>query len=437
MKIKLLLSITVLFFVGLFAIPGYSQTQMISISNLKYTNGAAIPSGTSIKIAEGSTVSVTFDLGINNPQMALVKGGTLSVFSKLNSNSNIQHVSINFGQNAITGTVTRQCTIDLRPVNFPTGTGSIYAQFSPIDNSPITGTSIPVKVVPLITSNYIVGDQTVYEGNPVSSINGPVPSGGDGLYKYSWQQKNGSGGAWTTIPGATGVTFKPTNVSISTILYRRIVTSLFGTLTSTSNEVTVTIVPAIQNNRITLNGGTITGSTPTGGIGTYTYFWVMRIYGDWFDLAGETGQNLEVPTWIHDDYYEELNKKSELHITRIVNSGTNTSVGNWLQIPLLNSNRMASNTNVQSDLLIGELMTVYPNPTSESVNFSTNFSTNKEIEIVVYSDKLGNEKSVFKGTVTPNQVVNWNIPPSYQKGIYFYKILSGNKEVKTGKIIVQ
>ncbi|MDR7208896.1 T9SS type A sorting domain-containing protein [Flavobacterium piscis] len=51
--------------------------------------------------------------------------------------------------------------------------------------------------------------------------------------------------------------------------------------------------------------------------------------------------------------------------------------------------------------------------------------------------QLGNGKSVFKGKVTPNQVVNWDIPASYQKGIYFYKILSGTKEVKTGKIIVQ
>jgi hypothetical protein len=98
---------------------------------------------------------------------------------------------------------------------------------------------------------------------------------------------------------------------------------------------------------------------------------------------------------------------------------------------------MFNEANVQSDLSISELMTVYPNPASESVNFLTNFSTNKEIEIVVYSDKLQNEKSVFKGTVIPSQIVNWKIPSSYQKGIYFYKILSGGAEVKTGKLIYQ
>lgn len=521
MKIKLLLSIAVLFFVGLFAIPGYSQTQMISISNLKYTNGAAIPNGTSIKIAEGGTVYVTFDLSINNPQMALIKGGTLSVYSKLNSNSNIQHVSINFGQNAITGTVTRQCTIDLRSTHFPTGTGSIYAQFSPINNSPISGTSVPVKVVPLITSNYIIGNQTVYEGDPVGSINGPVPNGGDGLYTYSWQQRIGSGGSWTTIPGATGVTYKPVNVSASTISYRRIVTSLFGTLTSTSNEITVTILAnlPIQNNEITLNGSTISGSLPTGGIGSFTYKWFAYIVeGEDWSMMQATTKDLSIPAYIYGfaenltnsqvliyrevwsgnkfssskvvrvsaaqpienntiavsgqniigslptggngdfryEYYSDLELPdgeiegpsmigSEQHYMgsiktsllikyyRRVVSANKSSISNIVTYPLSKSfaNKESLLENNISDL------TVYPNPTSESVNFSTNFSTNKEIEIVVYSDKMQNEKSVFKGTVTPNQIVNWNIPASYQKGIYFYKILSGNKEFKTGKIIVQ
>ena len=149
MKIKLRLSIFVLL-IGLFAISGYSQTlQMISISNLKYSNGSAIPTGTPIKIAEGGSVSVTFDLGINNPGFALIQGGTLSVYSKLNSNTSIQHVSIYFGQNAISGSVSRQCTIQLQSSHFPSSTGSIYAQFSPINNSPILGTSVVVKTVPL------------------------------------------------------------------------------------------------------------------------------------------------------------------------------------------------------------------------------------------------------------------------------------------------
>nr|WP_294925743.1 T9SS type A sorting domain-containing protein [uncultured Flavobacterium sp.] len=532
MKIKLL-SIFVLFFLVLFAIPGYSQTQMISITNLKYTNGSAIPTGTPIRIAEGGTVSVTFNLGINNPGFALIQGGTLSVYSKLNSSTKIQHVSIFYGQNAISGSVSKQCTIELKSSHFPSGTGSIYAQFLPVNNSPILGTSVPVKTVPLITSNYIIGNQTVYEGDPVGSINGPTPSGGDGLYAYKWQQRIGSAGAWTTISGATGVTFQPTNLSVSTISYRRIVTSLFGTLTDTSNEITVTILPPaapIQNNTISLNGNTVSGSLPTGGTGEYKYSWwysggeeqfllpgdgqnlelpswihnetyerlnfllgglyIIRVvksgsktvwsdglkipllptvenntislngntitgslptggtgeynYSWWYSggeeqflLPGD-GQNLELPSWIHNETYERLNfLLGGLYINRIVKSGSQTVWSDGLKIPLLNSNKIASNesTNIQSDLSVEGLITIYPNPTFDIVNFSTAFSTDKDIEITVYSENLKQAKSVFKGRVTPNQTVNWDIPSNYSKGVYFYKILSDNKEVKSGKFI--
>ncbi|WP_123921937.1 hypothetical protein [Flavobacterium sp. LM4] len=520
MKIKLRLSIFVLL-MGLFAISGYSQNQqMISISNLKYTNGSAIPTGTPIQIAEGGTVSVTFDLGINNPGFALIQGGTLSVYSKLNSNTNLQHVSIFYGQNAISGSVSRQCTIELKSSHFPSGSGSIYAQFSPVNNSPILGTSVNVKTVPLITSNYIIGNQTVYEGDPVGSINGPTPNGGNGLYAYSWQQKIGSVGAWTTIPGASGVTFKPTNVSVSTISYRRIVTSLFGTLTSTSNEITVTILPntPIENNTITLSGSEIQGSTPTGGIGSFTYSWYAYVLeGEDPVLIQQTTKDCSIPASIYQfmenigvaqasiirqvksgnkfsnsnvvtiypsqpiqnniitlsgndiigslptggtgtfryEYYSYLELpdgeiegpsmmpgseqnyagpiQSYLNIKyyRRVISGNKSSYSNIITAPIIQSsaNKTSLTENIDSDLA------VYPNPTSESINFSTTFSTEKDIEIIVYSESLPNTKSVFKGRVIPNQIVSWNIPSNYLKGIYFYKIVSDNKEFKTGKFI--
>ncbi|WP_417939696.1 hypothetical protein [Flavobacterium sp. RS13.1] len=490
---------------------------MISITNLKYTNnGITIASGSPIQIAEGGTVSVTFNLGINNPGFALIQGGTLSVYSKLNSSTNIQHVSIFYGQNAISGSVSKQCTIELKSSHFPSGTGSIYAQFSPVNNSPILGTSVPVKTVPLITSNYIIGNQTVYEGDPVGSINGPAPNGGDGLYTYIWQQRIGSAGSWTNISGATGVTFQPVNVSVSKISYRRIVTSLFGTLTNTSNEITVTILPntPIGNNIITLSGSEIQGSTPTGGIGSFTYSWYVYLVNDvGWELMQENTKDLSIPNSI---YGFAENPGSEVYIFREVKSGNKYSdskvirvfptlpiennvitrsgdiilgslptggtgsfryeynfyqeydgkvisevsdVGREKDCPIpthavftskmyrkvISGNKVSySNTIVLFDAgkQVSERMqtnsadlTVYPNPTSESINFITTFSTEKDIEIIIYSESLPDTKSVFKGRVIPNQIVNWNIPSNYSKGIYFYKILSDNNEVKSGKFI--
>lgn len=519
MKIKLLLSICVLFFIGLCTIPVYAQTQMISITNVKYADGTSLPSGSSIRIIDGIETTISFDLGINNPQMAFAKGGILSVQSKFSSNSTLEHVRFVFGINAITGSISKKCTINLRASHFPTGTGAIYAQFSPNDGPPVSGTSVPVKVYSPISNNTISGNQTIFEGDPVSSINGSTPRGGDGNYTYTWQRSI-NGGVWSTISGATGTSYQQTSNSVSTIYYRRIITSLSGLLTSTSNEVTVSILPniPIQNNTITLAGSNIQGSIPTGGTGSFTYKWYANLVDgeDWALLPG-TGKDLSIPDYVygfaegqgHELFiYREVKSGSKISNSTVVRilpaqpienntiaieglniigslptggngdfryeyysylefpdgeiegpsmigstqhymvgatpppvikyyrrvvSANKSSISNVVSFPLAKSfsNKESLSGNSISDL------TVYPNPTSESINFATNFSTDKNIEIVLYSEKLGNEKSVYKGKVTPNQVVNWDIPANYQKGLYFYKILSDNKEVKTGKVIFQ
>lgn len=520
MKIKLLLSICVLYFVGLSTIPAYAQTQMISITNVKYADGTSIPSGSSIRIIDGTDTTISFDLGINNPQMAFAKGGILTVQSKYSSNSTLEHVRFEFGLNAITGSISKKCTINLRGSHFPTGSGAIYAQFSPNNGPPVSGTSVPVRVYTPISSNTISANQTIYEGDPVGVINGSTPRGGDGNYTYTWQRRI-DGGVWTTISGAVNPSYAPAANTVSTIFYRRIITSLSGLLTSTSNEVLVMVLPniPIQNNAITLSGSDIQGSTPTGGTGSYTYKWYANLVDgeDWALLSG-TSKDLSIPDYVygfaegqgHELFiYREVksgNKISNSKVVRIlpaqpiqdnvieisgkdiigsvptggngsfryeyysylefpdgeiegpsmIGSGQNytgtsstsflvikyyrrvvsankSSISNVVSFPLAKS---AANKQSLSENSISDL-TVYPNPTSESINFATNFATDKNIEIVLYSEKLGNEKSVYKGKVTPNQVVNWNIPANYQKGLYFYKIISENKEVKTGKVIFQ
>jgi len=226
--------------------------------------------------------------------------------------------------------------------------------------------------------------------------------------------------------------YKKINAAVGLYISRSVVS---GIKSISSNVLKVPILPAIGNNTITLNGNTIYGSLPTGGTGKYKYVWW---YGDGagvegFMLPGD-GQNLELPSWIHSEEYEKINASVGLYISRYVKSGVESG-SNILKIPLLNGNRLLPNGISNQNYFSGEEMIVYPNPTSESVNFATNFSSDKDIEIVLYSEKLGNQKSVFKGKVIPNQVVSWKIPSNYQKGIYFYKIISDNKEAKSGKII--
>lgn len=289
----------------------------------------------------------------------------------------------------------------------------------------ITVTVIPA---PQLSNNIITLNGSI--------ISGSLPTGGIGEYQYSWM-------LWGTeepytLPN-TGQNLELTEsiynylISYPNLMIMRIVTS--GSKSTGSNHVKLQPIPLpvaeIQNNVISINGYQVTGSQPTGGVGDYRYSWFL-------------GSNVEDPIWFEEKtkdldltpYPYVINILQRDPYSRLVRNVSSIKYSTSNAINLYAISALKQQTlNIQAE---NDLLTVYPNPTSESVNFSTNFSTNKEIEIVVYSEKLGNEKSVYKGIVTPNQVVNWNIPPNYQKGLYFYKILSGNKEVvKTGKIIVQ
>ena len=272
-----------------------------------------------------------------------------------------------------------------------------------------------------------------------STITGSLPSGGNGVYEYSWLYTSEEIGTFEFV-GEVGQNLElpawvfnpnyPINV-YNGMTVTRVVKSRNRPLSS--NTVKIMPYPETVNNTITLNGSTITGSLPSGGNGVYEYSWLYTSEEiGTFEFVGEVGQNLELPAWVYNSNYP-INVYNGMTVTRVVKSRNRPSLSNVLGIPSAKSNRTASK-GINEKSIFSDL-TVYPNPTSESINFATNFSTDKNIEILLYSEKLGNEKSIYKGKTTPNQVINWSIPSNYQKGLYFYKILSDNNEVKSGKVI--
>ncbi|MBU7570095.1 MAG: T9SS type A sorting domain-containing protein [Flavobacterium sp.] len=460
-----------------------------------------------------------------------------------------------------------------------------------------------------ITNNSISGNQTINEGNTASFITGTSPSGGSGpeSYRYVWQKKSGNS-TWTIIPNASSQNYSPGTPFVTTH-YRRIVKS-GNAVDITSNEVTITVIPAppIQNNTIVLNNGTINGSQPTGGIGVYNYSWILwggeepytfpnteqnlvitaDIYnyltaypnlfivrtvtsgsqisgsnsivilplpaiqnnvislngslvtgsqptggnGDYkytWNLVGgeesyvfpETSQNLVLSASV----FQYLEMYPNLFISRTVNSGNKISYSNnvtLVALPQIQNNTISANglqiigsqptggdntyqyswfisspedpiffpdTTRDLDLnpysnAIRILQTyptavlyrlvksanrssysnslsfysgrqrqkemsfaqgnenfdsepkVYPNPTTKRVNFETGLAKTTTVEITA-TNELGINIVIFKGDVNPGQVIEWNIPSNYPKGLYFYKILSGKEEIKTGKILYQ
>lgn len=123
--------------------------------------------------------------------------------------------------------------------------------------------------------------QTLCAGQTLQ-INGQVPTGGNGIYSFQWQQSV-DGLTWTDITGATGQNL--TYTVNSSLFIRRVVTSL--PCTSNSQTVFITVLAAITNN--TLNGNqsvcintapaSIIGSIPSGGDGTFVYSWEISTDG--------------------------------------------------------------------------------------------------------------------------------------------------------------
>ncbi|WP_306351144.1 T9SS type A sorting domain-containing protein [Flavobacterium sp. '19STA2R22 D10 B1'] len=290
-------------------------------------------------------------------------------------------------------------------------------------NSISNEVTINVIAAPQLLSNSIILNGSL--------ISGSLPIGGTGLYSYFWTLYSPEDPI--IIQGIGLDLIIPDFVydylnQYPNLYINRTVTS--GIQSITSNSIQVIPGTQILNNSIALNGLEITGSLPNGGLGQgfYTYEWYSynmigdEVIGEVNKLVGDQ-QNYtitQIPGMIT-KYY------------RIVKSGGKKSFSNTVSYDF--SGRQIStfeNLNI-TEQEQSITVKVYPNPTNGLVNFQNDVWENKEVEIIIYSEWLGNSSTIYKGVVKPNQGINWNIPVNYPKGLYFYKIVTG-EEIKSGKI---
>ncbi|MBO9154295.1 MULTISPECIES: gliding motility-associated C-terminal domain-containing protein [Chitinophaga] len=114
-----------------------------------------------------------------------------------------------------------------------------------ITNGPCTSTPDDVVLINRnpIANNTIQQNQVLCPPNTTpAELTGTAPTGGTGAYTYQWQRSASATGTFTNIGGATGATYQPGALTVTTY-YRRTVTS--GACTSNSNviEVKVAAVP--------------------------------------------------------------------------------------------------------------------------------------------------------------------------------------------------
>ncbi|MEO9872989.1 DUF6443 domain-containing protein [Ekhidna sp.] len=142
-----------------------------------------------------------------------------------------------------------------------------------------------------------------YNGNPSTISNGTSPKGGTGSFSYQWQHRvysNGAYGGWSNVSGATGSAYNPPALT-SHRKYRRRVQS--DGQSKYTGEITYTVRSNLNQGSISYSGSrainpggnpsTISGSTPTGGTGSYSYQWEKKTTGGYTSVSGATGKSYD------------------------------------------------------------------------------------------------------------------------------------------------
>jgi large repetitive protein len=150
------------------------------------------------------------------------------------------------------------------------------------------GEAVKVTVVKPVTMNFVSVQQgTICSGSAPAVIIGSLPQGGTEAKTYRWEMRTENGSFEPAMGANNGLNYTP-RINDRSMWYRRVV-SAGPCAESISNEIEIRVQPAIADNTIAIAGkaiicegtaaATLTGATPTGGNGSYTYRWLHSTAG--------------------------------------------------------------------------------------------------------------------------------------------------------------
>jgi gliding motility-associated-like protein len=185
-----------------------------------------------------------------------------------------------------------------------------------ISGNPSYDSNYDVTVLPsaTITSNTITPPLVTTfcsPGNP-ATISGSIPAGGNGTFTYQWQSSTDNI-TFSNITGAASTDYTPGTLLVTTY-FRRVTFGSSCVAPSVSNVVTITVFPNVSNNVITApatssfctpsDPSVITGNTPTGGTGAYTYQWQSSTDNvNFTDIPGAIAKDYDPPLLSATTYY--------------------------------------------------------------------------------------------------------------------------------------
>jgi len=184
----------------------------------------------------------------------------------------------------------------------------VYSGNCPGDTTNIIQISVEVPASP----NTIGNDQTICAGTSPVNLTGSLPTGGNSNYIYQWESSHDQSN-WSNIVSGTNSNYIPSALS-QTSYYRRILGS--GVCNAhTSNPVQIRVeylaYPNIINTDQTICAGTqaavISGSQPSGGNGSYVYFWEeSNDQVQWYPVFSGNQINLNPGVLMNETWYRRL-----------------------------------------------------------------------------------------------------------------------------------
>lgn len=182
--------------------------------------------------------------------------------------------------------------------NLPEGVSTFYVRgvtngcFSPVVAATVT-------ILPALTGNSLNEVAEICAGQSPALLTGTQPVGGNGRYTYTWEASvTGAESGFEVLAGATGATYQPGNLQVST-WFRR--TVLSAGCAHTSVPVLVAVTPVISQNTVAgiapicagAQAALLAGSDPAGGNGRYTYTWEYSLTGNNSSFREAPGQYRE------------------------------------------------------------------------------------------------------------------------------------------------
>ncbi|MES2780897.1 MAG: IPT/TIG domain-containing protein, partial [Bacteroidota bacterium] len=227
-----------------------------SLSSLQLTTAGTYqltdlqPNGVKVWINSSNSLTgaTRIDTGITNTGT-----GNIIMISGLTQIIPANETYFIFVTTDISGTSTHGNTIGVAPAAL---SGFVFASGSVVGSNPIAASALHTIVVSAITNNILSGDQTVIAGKPVATLNATNPTGGNGVFSYSWIRSGTNGSQGYATASGTNNTASYTPLSDTTAWYKRIVSSYGKTDTSNSIKILVHPTYAVANAQTTCNGTT-------------------------------------------------------------------------------------------------------------------------------------------------------------------------------------